>query len=140
MRVSFAFTANNVSLQTDNIEFLLETTAFSVAASDVELTVDLDVLAESATFTVAAQDLTFILGVAVLAEEVQFEINAPDLELRKTQSLAVSPVGFAATPSALALYQLAAAVPDVTKLYSKGRGKKRFWNAVRARDLRDRGW
>ena len=114
----------------------------------------------SATYTVGAQNVGMLRGKALSVDSVLYNINAQSIAIGRLYRITIAANTIAVNAQAvtlaryakrivlnvnpiniyfdaIALFKLPPKSTDVTELYNKGRGKKRFWQAVRAKEMID---
>jgi uncharacterized protein YsxB (DUF464 family) len=145
-REVFAAAASfTVSATAANLEFNREVFAlggsFAITGQAAALERGSEVLALGTTYTITGQAATLRRGRNIILSGASFTLSGSAAFLEKTINLSVSPASYSIGLSPIFIYILEPKNDDVTALYSRGRGKKRFWNEVRAweRKARNRG-
>ncbi len=133
---------------------------FAVGQQDISVLRGRLVGATAAAYVVAGQAVALRLGKFVSADSPLVTINGQNVAFGRNRRLTIATFPVTVNGQALtmaryakriqtyqltvkvkfgevALYPLPVKSYDVTKLYNSGRGKKRFWQAVRAKEMID---
>lgn len=133
---------------------------FAVGEQDITLTRGRLISSVSADYVVGGQAVTLRLGKSFVLDSPLYTINGQALAFGRNRRLTIAAFTVAVNAQNItmaryakrvildprtvtlnfgevALYKLPPKSYDVTLLYNKGRGKKRFWQAVRAKEMID---
>lgn len=114
--------------------------AFTVNEQPLTLRRGRAISVAAGAFAVNAQALTMLRGKIMTLATRAYTVNEQAISFRRTIRMPVANSAFTVNAQNVGFFIRPPFNGDITALYNKGLGKKRFWLAARARDLRNRGF
>lgn len=111
---------------------------YVVGGQAVTLRLGKSFVLDSPLYTINGQALAFGRNRRLTIAALTVAVNAQNVTLaRYAKRIILDPCTVKVNFGEIALYKLPPKTNDVTLIYNKGRGKKRFWQAVRAKEMID---
>lgn len=120
-------------------KLVLTVGAFTINEQPLTMRRGRAVAVAAGAFVVSGQALTLLRGKSFPLDVRTYTINEQAISFRRTIRFAVANASYNINAQSVGFFLIPKANPDITALYNKGLGKKRFWIAAQARDFRNRG-
>lgn len=134
----YGWSADDVVLTQGTKVVIAQSASFNVNGTAANLRRGRGVIASGASYTVSGTAANFKWSRRIIASPAQYSFGDAPLLFKRNRVVPVIGTEYQIISPSANIYVLPAKSNDVTGIYKKGRGKKRFWRIIGAKDLQDK--